>query len=246
MGKAMMGTGEAGGENRAGEAADAAIANPLLDNVSMKGAKGVLISITGGPDLTLFEVDEAANRIREEVDQDANIIFGSTFDESLEGKIRVSIVATGIDAAEEGNVTSLFNESSSVASEDLSEEVGAVESEENISDEFIAPEPKEVELDDAVAEEEAVVEVNNGLSVSEKPFSPKAKSRGLGIFGRFIASNEKESESDPIQKEVVSEPVIEESYETGDAEENNTKISESKTQTDDFLDIPAFMRRKSG
>ncbi len=99
MGKAMMGTGEASGEGRAMAAAEAAIANPLLDETTMKGAKGLLISITGGRDMTLFEVDEAATRIREEVDQDANIILGATFDESLEGIIRVSVVATGIDKA---------------------------------------------------------------------------------------------------------------------------------------------------
>jgi cell division protein FtsZ len=98
MGKAMMGTGEAEGENRAVAAAEAAISNPLLDDVSMKGARGVLINITGGLDMTLFEVDEAANRIRDEVDPDANIIFGSTFNPSLEGRIRISVVATGIEA----------------------------------------------------------------------------------------------------------------------------------------------------
>ncbi len=97
MGKAMMGTGEASGEKRAVQAAEAAIANPLLDDVSMKGARGLLISITGGNDLTLYEVDEAATRIREEVDSEANIILGATFDESLDGIIRVSVVATGID-----------------------------------------------------------------------------------------------------------------------------------------------------
>jgi cell division protein FtsZ len=100
MGKAMMGTGEADGERRAIEAAEAAISNPLLDEVSMKGARGVLINITGGPDMTLFEVDEAANRIREEVDPDANIIVGSTLDESINGVMRVSVVATGIEAHE--------------------------------------------------------------------------------------------------------------------------------------------------
>ncbi|SIQ20787.1 cell division protein FtsZ [Rhizobium sp. RU20A] len=99
MGRAMMGTGEASGEGRAMAAAEAAIANPLLDETSMKGAQGLLISITGGRDLTLFEVDEAATRIREEVDPDANIILGATFDEELEGIIRVSVVATGIDRA---------------------------------------------------------------------------------------------------------------------------------------------------
>jgi cell division protein FtsZ len=97
MGKAMMGTGEASGDKRAIQAAEAAIANPLLDDVCMKGARGLLISITGGSDLTLFEVDEAASRIRAEVDDDANIILGATFDESLDGIVRVSVVATGID-----------------------------------------------------------------------------------------------------------------------------------------------------
>jgi len=97
MGKAMMGTGEASGEKRALAAAEAAISNPLIDDASMKGAKGLLISITGGRDLTLYEVDESATRIREEVDQDANIIVGATYDENLEGIIRVSVVATGID-----------------------------------------------------------------------------------------------------------------------------------------------------
>jgi cell division protein FtsZ len=99
MGKAMMGTGEASGEKRAITAAEAAISNPLIDDNSMKGAQGLLVSITGGKDLTLYEVDEAATRIREEVDRDANIIVGATFDEAMEGIIRVSVVATGIDKA---------------------------------------------------------------------------------------------------------------------------------------------------
>ncbi len=122
MGKAMMGTGEASGEKRALRAAEAAIANPLLDETTMRGARGLLISITGGRDMTLYELDEAATRIREEVDQDANIIVGATYDDVLEGVIRVSVVATGIDApvaayaptpqaetrAETGNNTLLF------------------------------------------------------------------------------------------------------------------------------------------
>ena len=98
MGKAMMGTGEASGEGRAIAAAEAAIANPLIDDVSLKGAKGLIINITGGKDITLYEVDEAANRIKQEVDEEANIIYGTTCDERLEGLVRVSIVATGIDA----------------------------------------------------------------------------------------------------------------------------------------------------
>jgi cell division protein FtsZ len=100
MGKAMMGTGEGEGEHRATAAADAAISNPLLDDVSLKGARAMLINITGGMDISLFEVDEAVNRVRAEVDPDANVIFGSTFDPSMEGRMRVSVVATGIDAAQ--------------------------------------------------------------------------------------------------------------------------------------------------
>ena len=110
MGKAMMGTGEASGEARAIEAAEAAINNPLLDDTSMKGAKAVLINITGGMDMTLFEVDEAANRIRSEVDQDATIIFGSAFDEKLEGVMRVSVVATGIESMEQTSPLPFINE----------------------------------------------------------------------------------------------------------------------------------------
>jgi len=98
MGKAMMGTGEASGDNRAIEAAEKAISNPLLDGVSMKGAKGVIISITGGEDMRLMEVDEAASHIKELVDPDANIIWGSAFNNNMDGKIRVSVVATGIEA----------------------------------------------------------------------------------------------------------------------------------------------------
>ncbi len=105
MGKAMMGTGESDGEDRAVQAAEKAIANPLLDEISLKGARGVLINVTGGSDLTLFELDEAANRIRSEVDPDANIIVGSTLDPDMDGKMRVSVVATGIDVAEGNRAT---------------------------------------------------------------------------------------------------------------------------------------------
>ena len=105
MGKAMMGTGESDGEDRAVQAAEKAIANPLLDEISLKGARGVLINVTGGPDLTLFELDEAANRIRSEVDPDANIIVGSTLDPDMDGRMRVSVVATGIDVAEGNRAT---------------------------------------------------------------------------------------------------------------------------------------------
>src|SRR5205085_6135784 len=99
MGKAMMGTGEATGDDRALMAAQNAIQNPLLDEISLKGAKAVLVNVTGGLDMTLLEVDEAANAISEQVDPEANIIFGAAFDPSLDGMIRVSVVATGMDGA---------------------------------------------------------------------------------------------------------------------------------------------------
>lgn len=127
MGKAMMGTGEAEGDRRAQDAAEAAISNPLLDNVSMKGARGVLINITGGSDMTLFEVDEAANRIREEVDESANIIFGSTFNDALEGKIRVSVVATGIDFKQREEAVSQSSEVKQEAVQEVSEKSVAVQ-----------------------------------------------------------------------------------------------------------------------
>ncbi len=110
MGKAMMGTGEAEGENRAIVACQEAISNPLLDDVSIKGARGVLVNMTGGTDMTLFEADQAVNEIRKQVDENANIIFGSAFNENMNGKIRVSVVATGIDVMEYDNLTSSMTE----------------------------------------------------------------------------------------------------------------------------------------
>jgi cell division protein FtsZ len=133
MGKAMMGTGESSGEKRALQAAEAAIANPLLDETSMRGARGLLISISGGNDMTLYEVDEAATRIREEVDQDANIIVGATFDQALEGVVRVSVVATGIDCIAEAHAEPTVQASHSaverisVAAEKLRQEARAPE-----------------------------------------------------------------------------------------------------------------------
>lgn len=153
-GKAIMGTGEAEGEDRARVAAEQALSNPLLDDCSMKGAKGVLINITGGNDITLMEIDEAANIIREEVDEDANIIFGSSYDNSLEGKIRVSIVVTGIngknvavrpvsqnkkeeDIRAYEKVAQVLTDPESVVEEDLKEdEPSIVEDEEIMSETF--------------------------------------------------------------------------------------------------------------
>ena len=161
MGKAMMGTGESSGEKRAIEAAEAAISNPLLDDVSMKGAKGLLISITGGSDLTLYEVDEAASRIRSEVDPEANIILGATFDDSLDGAMRVSVVATGIDSDERAklideNNKNIANAASAASSLASSNSTAAPVAEAIVAQNTIQPQRDNVEVrrmnaEDAVA-----------------------------------------------------------------------------------------------
>jgi cell division protein FtsZ len=138
MGKAMMGTGESSGDRRAVEAAEAAISNPLLDDVSMKGASGLLVSITGGNDLTLYEVDEAASRIREEADPDANIIVGATFDDELDGSIRVSVVATGL-----GHLASQQQKSASQDKPSLSERLAGLASVPNASAPAPSPAPQQ-------------------------------------------------------------------------------------------------------
>ena len=180
MGKAMMGTGEASGEKRAVDAAESAIKNPLLDDMSMKGALGVLINITGGMDMTLFEVDEAANRIREEVDGDANIIFGSTFDEKLDGLMRVSVVATGI--SNEGILAKPRPQMTLVSSQETTDQV--LTSKEDVKSEAprrvdelnsIEPEPlKRTGTDDDVVNNnlDAVSQSSHQLDTENSIFNP--------------------------------------------------------------------------
>ncbi|MEL7345155.1 MAG: cell division protein FtsZ, partial [Pseudomonadota bacterium] len=163
MGKAMMGTGEGDGEDRAIQAAEKAIANPLLDEISLRGAKGVLINITGSHDLTLFELDEAANRIREEVDPDANIIVGSTLDTSMEGKMRVSVVATGIDAAKK-------EMEPPVARRTLAEPLAAPE---DVA-ETLADEPVYAEVEPEVAQEPSLFE-DDLPAPAYQPSAPRAE-----------------------------------------------------------------------
>ena len=155
MGKAMMGTGEATGDRRAVQAAEAAISNPLLDEVSMKGARGLLISITGGNDLTLYEVDEAASRIRQEVDEEANIILGATFDSALDGVVRVSVVATGIDQATLERAEPLISGASRNASRAASAAQAATQPMAVASAPQTIAEPVSVAAEPAPSEEEA-------------------------------------------------------------------------------------------
>lgn len=181
-GKAMMGTGQASGERRAVEAAEQAISCPLLDSdITMKGARAVLINITGGPDMTLFEVDEAANRIREEVDPNANIIFGATFDEALSGELRVAVVATGISAQESGHVLTSKVETYSENSRSLRHlDTPSVSLEENVEGFSLSNLPKEPEIKEEMGDRHNVFA--EGLETPEKsdekpldPFSSPTK-----------------------------------------------------------------------
>jgi cell division protein FtsZ len=219
MGKAMMGTGEAEGSGRAVKAAEAAIANPLLAHSSMKGAKGVLINITGGHDMTLFEVDEAANRIREEIEnEDANIIFGSTFNANLDGKIRVSVVATGIDSGKMNNQI-LQNDQSS---------------EEEVLDTLIE---LDEELDDLINDRQEDLDTSEELNVyieqSDDQIDKKPEKRSFFGLSSLFGKIKNSGSDDPIspvakitQKDRI--PGFTDSYEANDLD-----------------DIPAFVRKQN-
>lgn len=269
MGKAMMGTGEASGENRAIHAAEAAISNPLLDHTSMKGARGVLINITGGMDMTLFEVDEAANRIREEVDGDANIIFGSTFNPSLEGKIRITVVATGIDiesnknayygispeqnskpaaAAEEEYI--LENQSSSDESNNDSKEfresgiLSTLSNIEELLDEELSSSSK-AEKFTAPLQNDIFDADNNSLAkenndIAQPPEGIKATASSYNN-SRFI--NDNKSSNQGIFSRMASSM-----FSFGSDKKRSVETSSGQKnapKVEDNLDIPAFLRRKN-
>jgi len=243
MGKAMMGTGEAEGEGRAIQAAEAAIANPLLDEVSMRGARGVLINITGGMDMTLFEVDEAANRIREEVDEDANIIFGSTFDERLSGRIRVSVVATGIHAK-----TMTRAQPKSLKQEQMifsmpQEEPAVIEQEVLVF---------EVE-DSALMEGLATQERDDTIQQRSQSFvdrEQESQEKARGFLERFGFKKARPAEERPMA-EPAARPMNQTFYEqpkvqpSRDPEEGFLGHYETPPLEDqEKLDIPAFLRKK--
>lgn len=235
MGKAMMGTGEGEGDNRSIEAAEAAISNPLLDDISMKGAKGVLINITGGQDMTLFEVDEAANRIREEVDPDANIIFGSTFDDNVEGKIRVSVVATGIDSAisELAAVSSTTSQKVTFAKNQADEQ--ELVAKKN-SSKFTPPRANESEYLEADEDEANVASFpSDKVVTAREQFQQKRPGRrGGGFFQKaartfgFI-----DDEEEVVMTERRAAP----------AQREKVKLDSNE---EDYYEIPAYMRRKTG
>ncbi len=232
MGQAMMGTGEASGDNRAIEAAEAAIANPLLDDVSMKGATGVLISITGGMDMTLFEVDEAANRIRDEVEAEANIIFGSTFDEEMNGSIRVSVVATGIDhnalkTSVSVNTVNRIDEAQKLHEIAKEPEVSATSENEGVTS-------LDIDNLDAVEEfdkkDELTAEEEQTPSISE-PIENELEQR-QGFFSRLFKGRPSPQVSG-IQTPIPGEMRVRKA--------DPAEVSES----DEISDIPAFLRKQN-
>ena len=216
MGKAMMGTGEAEGENRAIAAAEAAVANPLLDEVSLKGANGVLINITGGMDMTLFEVDEAANYVREQVDKNANIIFGSTFDERLEGKIRVSVVATGIEG--EGPLPSRLGR-------DSEKQYDAIP-----QTQLDFEEPAEGVLSDITLDEAAGESLSSGAG--ETLVETTVRSKEKRSFWEKIGLKKSKSVED------TEDLVLKHN------DEENPGPSSSDEDDDEDLDTPTFLRQK--
>ena len=301
MGKAMMGTGDAEGDNRALDSAAAAIANPLLDDVSLAGARGVLVNITGGPDLTLFEVDEIVDHIRQQSDDDVNLIFGASQDDSMHNSIRVSVVATGIDAPsktneveniisdannnidainklenpkiEENNVIENTNISASseinISNLDIKEEV--IQKELNASQEsFIPPEPETIEKE--VIEEEVkldpfteaeVLNASSNINTEEAANNEEAKNEQEveikpqeGLIKRFSAkalfgsSVKKQNEISSNKEELLSDitenkhdHIIKEKDELS-LETDISLKSVDKNNTEDTLDIPAFLRRQ--
>ena len=301
MGKAMMGTGDAEGDNRALDSAAAAIANPLLDDVSLAGARGVLVNITGGPDLTLFEVDEIVDHIRQQSDDDVNLIFGASQDDSMHNSIRVSVVATGIDCpsktneveniisdvnnnidtinklenpkVEENNVIENTNISASseinISNLDIKEEV--IQKELNASQEsFIPPEPETIEKE--VIEEEVkldpfteaeVLNASSNINTEEAANNEEAKNEQEveikpqeGLIKRFSAkalfggSVKKQNEISSNKEELLSDitenkhdHIIKEKDELS-LETDISLKSVDKNNTEDTLDIPAFLRRQ--
>ncbi len=227
MGKAMMGTGEAEGERRALDAAEAAISNPLLDDVSLQGARGILINITGGYDMTLYEVDEAANRIREEVDPEANIIFGSTFDDRLNGKLRVSVVATGIGVPQDNlfkprDVSNIMGFSKQDLNKSLDESIFKMN---------FPNQPTEPVNSESPINSESFDTTPSKQQNSEYERTPERRDqrRKQSFFDRFSRSRKKDEYE---EKEIVSQPI------------SSEKLMESNLDNSDELDIPSCFRKK--
>lgn len=240
MGKAMMGTGEAQGEGRAIEAAEAAISSPLLDDVSMQGAKAVLINITGGLDMTLYEVDEAANCIRAVVDPDAHIIFGSTFDENLGGRIRVSCVATGIDAQvsnmAKSRISSYDKETKMTAANLATPH--SLETSENTDEETLVFERDEALVSLNETDEASPYEGYGEEKLPEDPYkyasTPGHEGKPhLSLFDRLIGRKSQPNRGQEAARRSPLQTTLQPKLEL-DSEADN-----------ESLDIPAFLRRQN-
>ncbi|MBP6986132.1 MAG: cell division protein FtsZ [Alphaproteobacteria bacterium] len=255
MGKAMMGTGEAEGDNRAIQAAEAAIANPLLDEVSMKGAKGVLISVTGGMDMTLFEVDEAANLIRDQVEVDANIIFGSTFDEKLNGRIRVSVVATGIDQNNIHQLTQKAVVEQPVAATPPAQQEALTNAHEEVlamSNDVEASAPEEdiyVRMNDFSAPQQAADNRYTSLKQEmemDSDFRPASieRPRKLSFFERITESltgRSSESENETAVASKAESQEFSSRLRIRPTEPGTESVAEIE---EDISEIPAYLRRQ--
>ncbi|MBN9542188.1 MAG: cell division protein FtsZ [Alphaproteobacteria bacterium] len=261
MGKAMMGTGEASGDNRSILAAEAAISNPLLDQTSMKGARGVLINITGGPDMTLFEVDEAASRIRDEVDSDANIIYGSTFNPNLTGQIRITVVATGIDHPEDRRTslnverkidTAPVKETVKVTVETVTVEEVPVQKAQH--DNFAVELEKEVESLIAEDENVEIRELEEEL-VGASNFRPQVKHESFTqttnpSLDNFMANYKREiqteqqykQQAEPVKNKGLFGRVASSLFGSNEQSKKDAHVEVSVDEGN--LDIPAFLRRK--
>ena len=274
MGKAMMGTGEAEGEERALKAAEAAISNPLLDDVSMKGARGVLINITGGADMMLFEVDQAANRIRAEVDPDANIIFGGTILENMEGRLRVSVVATGIEAESVSQmpknveplrprlkpVTVQAPQPVAPQTSPVHRQVQALANEINTP--MAAPEPMSAvetmilgglespAIEDDVPAMPSRVQVEPARPAVQPVPEPAEEKRRL--FGGFLGRKDKKPETrvepQPIARSVAPQRATAQVIQRGAEPQRQQSTADDlfpDHKKDDQFEIPAFLRRQT-
>ena len=225
-GKAMMGTGEADGEDRAIKASEAAISNPLLDHSSMKGAKGVLINITGGMDMTLFEVDEAANRIKEEVDTNANIIFGSAFDQDLEGKLRVSVVATGIDAKVQ-----------KVIHDDLVDKSGEI----SLTN---GNEKQEQKNETTIQDQLSNNNENLDKSEEHKVHATNIKSKQHSLYLHLDESIQKNEKNTLNENYADSSESINKDQEIENPKNTEVSKGEQNSKLSSLFDIPTFLRNK--
>ena len=244
MGKAMMGTGEAEGENRAIDAAKAAINNPLLDQSSMKGARGVLINITGGTDMTLFDVDAAASLIKEQVDGDANVILGAALNEDLEGKIRISVIATGIDLENDQNA--IFQKINALGKEPVKEVEGELVDAlvNNNANEANSMNINNLQRKNGEFEQINVGNLNkNNIRVTENyaDLSPQTSKHNVDFAPSRIfdkQNNLGDSQNYKNQYYQNDHNKIDQSY------FNNFETEKKQTKKQSFWDIPAFLRRK--